>query len=62
MLFAATAHVCKWHKPAEDCGAQNSAAIGGTADITGLEAAGGLIENDPEPTKMGSKSRSAASS
>jgi hypothetical protein len=32
------------------CGAQNSAAIGDTADITGLEAAGGSIENDPEPT------------
>jgi hypothetical protein len=29
------------------CGAQNSAAIGDTADITGLEAAGGSIENDP---------------
>jgi hypothetical protein len=27
--------------------AQNSVAIGGTADITGLEAAGGSIENDP---------------
>jgi hypothetical protein len=31
-------------------GAQNSVAIGGTADITGLEAAGGSIENDPQPT------------
>jgi hypothetical protein len=29
------------------CGAQNSAAIGDTADITGLEAASGSIENDP---------------
>jgi hypothetical protein len=29
------------------CGAQNSAAIGDTADITGLEAARGSIENDP---------------
>jgi hypothetical protein len=29
------------------CGAQNSVAIGATADITGLEAAGGSIENDP---------------
>ncbi len=27
--------------------AQNSVAIGGTADITGLEAADGSIENDP---------------
>jgi hypothetical protein len=27
--------------------AQNSVAIGGTADITGLEAAGGSIGNDP---------------
>jgi hypothetical protein len=33
------------------CGAQNSVAIGGTADITGLEAAGGSIENDPKQTK-----------
>jgi hypothetical protein len=31
-------------------GAQNSVAIGGTADITGLEAAGGSIENDPQQT------------
>jgi hypothetical protein len=31
-------------------GAQNSVAIGGTADITGLEAAGGSIENDPNRT------------
>ena len=31
-------------------GAQNSVAIGGTADITGLEAAGGWIENDPQLT------------
>jgi hypothetical protein len=31
-------------------GAQNSVAIGGTADITGLEAAGGSIENDPSRT------------
>lgn len=31
-------------------GAQNSVAIGGTADITGLEVAGGSIENDPKPT------------
>jgi hypothetical protein len=29
------------------CGAQNSVAIGATADMTGLEAAGGSIENDP---------------
>jgi hypothetical protein len=29
------------------CGAQNSVVIGATADITGLEAAGGSIENDP---------------
>jgi hypothetical protein len=29
-------------------GAQNSVAIGGTADIRGLEAAGGSIENDPQ--------------
>jgi hypothetical protein len=29
-------------------GAQNSVAIGGTADIAGLEAAGGSIENDPK--------------
>jgi hypothetical protein len=28
--------------------AQNSVAIGGTADITGLEAVGGSIENDPQ--------------
>jgi hypothetical protein len=27
--------------------AQNSVAIGVTADITGLEGAGGSIENDP---------------
>jgi hypothetical protein len=32
------------------CGAQNSVVIGATADITGLEAAGGSIENDPVPT------------
>jgi hypothetical protein len=31
-------------------GAQNSIAIEGTADITGLEAAGGSIENDPSAT------------
>jgi hypothetical protein len=31
-------------------GAQNSVAIGGTADIAGLEAAGGSIENDPSRT------------
>src|ERR1700730_4831166 len=30
------------------CGAQNSVVIGATADITGLEAAGGSIENDPK--------------
>jgi hypothetical protein len=30
------------------CGAQNSVAIGATADMTGLEAAGGSIENDPK--------------
>jgi hypothetical protein len=29
------------------CGAQNSVAIGAATDITGLEAAGGSIENDP---------------
>jgi hypothetical protein len=28
-------------------GAQNSVAIGGNADITGLAAAGSSIENDP---------------
>src|ERR1700730_12925943 len=43
------------------CGAQNSVVIGATADITGLEAAGGSIENDPKPTKTRSKSRSAPS-
>jgi hypothetical protein len=32
------------------CGARNSAAIGGTADKTGLAAAGGSIENDPSAT------------
>src|ERR1700738_4206436 len=32
------------------CGAQNSVVIGATADITGLEAAGGSIENDPDRT------------
>src|ERR1700730_17857865 len=31
-------------------GAQNFVAIGGTADITRLEAAGGSIENDPSAT------------
>jgi hypothetical protein len=31
-------------------GAQNSVAIGATADITGLETAGGSIENDPLQT------------
>jgi hypothetical protein len=41
------------------CGAQNSAAIGDTADITGLEAAGGSIENDPKVTSAGSKFRTA---
>jgi hypothetical protein len=30
--------------------AQNSVAIGATADITGLEAVGGSIENDPQQT------------
>jgi hypothetical protein len=29
------------------CGAQNSVAIGDSADITGLESVGGSIENDP---------------
>ena len=33
-------------------GAQNSVAIGGTAEITGLEAAGGSIENDPKETSL----------
>jgi hypothetical protein len=32
------------------CGAQNSVTIGATADITGFEAAGGSIENDPSAT------------
>jgi hypothetical protein len=32
------------------CGAQNSVAIGGSADITGLEPVGGSIENDPSAT------------
>jgi hypothetical protein len=41
-------------------GAQNSVAIGGTADITGLEAAGGSIENDPQRSLAGPKPRSAA--
>jgi hypothetical protein len=40
--------------------AQNSVAIGVTADITGLEGAGGSIENDPMRPKAGPKSRSAA--
>jgi hypothetical protein len=35
------------------CGAQNSVAIGATTDITGLEAAGGSIENDPTRTLAG---------
>jgi hypothetical protein len=43
------------------CGAQNSAAIGDTADITGLEAAGGSIENDPNRAIGSAKSRIAAS-
>jgi hypothetical protein len=30
------------------CGAQNSVAIGGAADIMGLEPVGGSIENDPK--------------
>jgi hypothetical protein len=34
-------------------GAQNSVAIGGTADIKGLEAAGGSIENDPDSDPSG---------
>ena len=42
-------------------GAQNSVAIGGTADITGLEAAGGSVQNDPKLTSVGPKSRTAAS-
>jgi hypothetical protein len=32
------------------CGAQNSVAIGGTSDITGLEVVGGSVQNDPERT------------
>jgi hypothetical protein len=43
------------------CGARNFAAIGGTADITGLEAAGGSIENDPKLTWAVAISRIAAS-
>jgi hypothetical protein len=35
------------------CGAQNSVVIGATADITGLEAAGGSIENDPKRRSLG---------
>jgi hypothetical protein len=42
-------------------GTQNSVAIGGTADITGLEAAGGSIENDPNRRSARPKFRSAAS-
>jgi enamine deaminase RidA (YjgF/YER057c/UK114 family) len=34
-------------------GAQNSVAIEGTADIKGLEAAGGSIENDPLSAAVG---------
>jgi hypothetical protein len=34
------------------CGAQNSVAIGATADITGLEATGGSIENDPQRSSL----------
>jgi hypothetical protein len=30
--------------------AQNSVAIGGVSDITGLEASGGSIQNDPKET------------
>src|SRR3984893_359838 len=37
------------------CGAQNSVVIGATADITGLEAAGGSIENDPVRKSGGPK-------
>jgi hypothetical protein len=33
--------------------AQNSVAIGVTADITGLEGAGGSIENDSQETLAG---------
>jgi hypothetical protein len=36
-------------------------AIGGAADMDGNAAATRCVENDPEPTKTGSKSRSAAS-
>jgi hypothetical protein len=40
--------------------AQNSVAIGGTADIIGLEEVGGSVENDPKRRLAGSKSRTAA--
>jgi hypothetical protein len=42
-------------------GAQNSVAIGGTAEITGLEPVGGSIQNDPNLTSARPKFRTAAS-